>query len=146
MGFDLYIWYISYIFAEKNLDMNITASARAASRRKLIDIPEDVFRTLSIRATAMGTNLKKLIEDILIREANDMDDAEVYKYLASTRPEGKIMLSDAEQDEFERKMGIGKYRWRSNFLRSLLRQWKNCQVKSETQWLQLSMRLLIPIA
>lgn len=53
---------------------------------------------------------KKLIEDILIREANDMDDAEVYKYLASTRPEGKIMLSDAEQDEFERKMGIGKYR------------------------------------
>lgn len=90
--------------------MNITASARAASRRKLIDIPEDVFRTLSIRATAMGTNLKKLIEDILIREANDMDDAEVYKYLASTRPEGKIMLLDAEQDEFERKMGIGKYR------------------------------------
>lgn len=53
---------------------------------------------------------KKLIEDILIREANDMDDAEVYKYLASTRPEGKIMLLDAEQDEFERKMGIGKYR------------------------------------
>ena len=90
--------------------MNITASARATSRRKLIDIPEDVFRALSIRATAMGTNLKKLIEDILIREANDMDDAEIYNYLASTRPEGKIMLSDAEQDEFERKMGIGKYR------------------------------------
>lgn len=85
-------------------------SAGNVSHRKLIDIPEDVFSTLSIRAAAMGTSLKKLIEDILVREANDMEDAEVYKYLLSTRPEGKVMLSDAEQDEFERKMGIGKHR------------------------------------
>ena len=90
--------------------MNTTATTTQAPRRKLIDIPEDVFRALSIRAAAMGTNLKKLIEDILIREANDMDDAEVYKYLSATRPEGKVMLSDSEQEEFERKMGIGKFR------------------------------------
>lgn len=90
--------------------MNPAASASNVSHRKLIDIPEDVFRTLTVKAAAMGTSLKKLIEEILIREAEDMDDAEVYKYLVATRPNGKIMLSETEQEEFERKMGLGKYR------------------------------------
>lgn len=90
--------------------MNTVASASNSSHRKLIDIPEDVFRTLSVKAATMGTSLKKLIEEILIREAEDMDDAEVYKYLVASRPDGKIMLSDAEQEDFERKMGIGKFR------------------------------------
>ena len=90
--------------------MDTIASASNTSHRKLIDIPEDVFRTLSVKAAAMGTSLKKLIEEIIIREAEDMDDAEVYKYLVATRREGKVMLSESEQDEFERKMGIGKYR------------------------------------
>lgn len=58
----------------------------------------------------MGTSLKKFIEEILIREAENMDDAEIYKYLVATRPEGKVMLSETEQEEFERKMGLGKYR------------------------------------
>ncbi len=49
----------------------------------------------------MGTNLKKYIEDLLIRESEDMDDAEVYKYLASTRPEGKVMLNTEEKKDFE---------------------------------------------
>ena len=31
----------------------------------------------------MGTNLKKYIEDLLVREIEDMDDAEVYKYLVA---------------------------------------------------------------
>lgn len=83
---------------------------RPSRHRKLIDIPDDVFKTLTIKAAAMGTNLKKLIEDILVQEASEMEDAEVYKYLISTRPEGKEMLSAAEQDDFERRMGIGKYR------------------------------------
>ena len=30
-------------------------------RRKVIDIPEDVFRYLSIKAVAQGTNLKRYI-------------------------------------------------------------------------------------
>lgn len=90
--------------------MSTATPAGTPSHRKLIDIPEDVFSTLNIKAAAMGTSLKKLIEDILIREANDMDDAEVYRYLASTRPDGKVMLSDAEQDDFERRMGLGDYR------------------------------------
>ena len=80
------------------------------SHRKLIDIPEDVFRTLNLKATAMGMNLKKYIEHLLIQEAEEMEDAEVYKYLVATRPEGKVVLTESEQDEFERKMGIGEYR------------------------------------
>ena len=91
--------------------MNIISTSRPkTSRRKLIDIPEDVFTTLSMKATAMGMNLKKYIEHLLIQEAEEMDDAEVYRYLLSTRPEGKVMLTETEQDELERKMGLGKYR------------------------------------
>ena len=90
--------------------MNTAASANNVSHRKLIDIPEDVSRTLNVKAATMGTSLKKLIEDILIREAEDMDDAEVYKYLVDRHPDGKVMLSESEQNEFERKMGLGKYR------------------------------------
>lgn len=90
--------------------MNTATPVSNVSHRKLIDIPEDVFRTLTIRAATMGTSLKKLIEDILIREAEDMDDAEIYKYLVATRPNGKVMLTETEQEEFERKMGLGKYR------------------------------------
>lgn len=76
-------------------------TARIATRRKLIDIPENVFQALNLKAAAMGTNLKKYIEELLIRESEDMDDAEVYKYLVSTRPEGKIMLNAEEKKDFE---------------------------------------------
>lgn len=41
---------------------------------------------------------------------DELDDADVYRYLASTRQEGKVMLSDSEQEEFERRMGLGNYR------------------------------------
>lgn len=98
------------MYLQKNIiQMNTTSSVRNFSHRKLIDIPEDVFRTLTVKAATMGTSLKKLIEEILVREAEDMDDAELYKYLVATRRDGKEMLSDTEQDAFERKMGLGKY-------------------------------------
>ena len=87
-----------------------TQTIKPHVHRKLIDIPDEVFKTLNIKAAAMGTNLKKLIEDIIIQEASDMEDAEVYRYLVSTRPEGKEMLSSQEQDDFEKRMGIGNYR------------------------------------
>ena len=87
-----------------------TQTIKSQNHRKLIDIPDEVFKTLNLKAAAMGTNLKKLIEDIVIQEASDMEDAEVYRYLVSTRSDGQEMLSAQEQDEFERRMGIGKYR------------------------------------
>lgn len=88
----------------------ISTSSSQPSHRKLIDIPEDVFRALSIKATAMGLNFKKYIEQLLMDEANEMEDAELYRYLASTRPEGKEMVCESEKDDFMRRNGIGQYR------------------------------------
>ena len=36
------------------------------TRRKIIDIREDVYRFLSIKAAASGTNLKNYIETLLV--------------------------------------------------------------------------------
>lgn len=80
------------------------------SHRKLIDIPEDVFRTLNLKAAALGINLKKYIEQLLVEEADEMDDAEIYRYLVATRPEGHEMVNDKEKDDFMRRHGIGPYR------------------------------------
>ena len=83
-------------------------TSQPSLHRKLIDIPEDIFSILSIKAAARGLSLKKFLEAIIVREAQQMEDAELYKYLVATRPEGKIMLSPSEQEEFERKLGIFK--------------------------------------
>ena len=88
----------------------ISANPAQPSHRKLIDIPEDVFRALTLKAAAMGINLKKYIEQLLIEEANGMEDAELYHYLISTRPEGQVMVNETEKDDFMRRHGIGKYR------------------------------------
>ena len=90
--------------------MSTTQTVGINTRRKLIDIPENVFQALNIKAAAMGTNLKKYIEELLVQEAEEMDDAEVYKYLVATRPEGKIMLNEQEKDDFMRKHKLGAYR------------------------------------
>lgn len=82
--------------------MNSTSTVGMPTHRKLIDIPENVFQALNIKAAAMGTNLKNYIEELLIREIEDMDDAEIYRYLVSTRPEGKTMLNKQEQTDFEK--------------------------------------------
>lgn len=83
-----------------------TQAIKQQLHRKLIDIPDEVFKILNIKAAAKGTNLKRLIEDIVAQEASDMEDAEVYKYLVSTRPEGQGMLSEVGQENFEKRMGI----------------------------------------
>lgn len=87
-----------------------TVTQPQPSRRKLIDIPEDVFRTLNLKAAALGINLKKYIEQLLVEEANEMDDAEIYRYLVANRPEGKEMVDEQEKDDFMRRHGIGQYR------------------------------------
>ena len=73
----------------------------APSHRKLIDIPDDVFKTLSMKAALVGMNLKKFIESLLVAEAEEMDDAEVYRYLVSTRPDGLEILEGKEKEDFE---------------------------------------------
>ena len=82
--------------------MNSTAlSGRESSRRKLIDIPDGVFRALSVKAAATGMNLKNYIEKLLAEDASEMDDAELYRFLAATRPQGQVMLDPKEKADFE---------------------------------------------
>ena len=57
-------------------------------KRKLIDIPYDIFKTLAIKAASTGMSLKKYIESLVIKEADDFSDAELYGILCETRPEG----------------------------------------------------------
>lgn len=49
----------------------------------------------------MDTNLQIDRDKPLKCEGKSLNDAEEYKYLVSKNPEGKIMLSETEQAEFE---------------------------------------------
>ncbi len=71
-------------------------------KRKLIDIPEDTFRKLSIMAAAEGNSLKAFIENLLITEASFVNDEEIYRELLLVEPEGKILASAEEQKAFEK--------------------------------------------
>lgn len=102
--------YMVYLCAKITFMNTTTVTQSQPSHRKLIDIPEDVFRALNLKAAALGINLKKYIEQLLVEEANEMDDAEIYRYLAATRPDGKVMVSEQEKDDFMRRHGIGQYR------------------------------------
>ena len=81
-------------------------TATVQTRRKNIDIREDVYRFLSIKATASGTNLKKYIEALLEKEVEDMDEAATYQYLCNVRPDGGVALTDEESADFENWLGI----------------------------------------
>ncbi len=77
------------------------------SKRKIIDIEANVFKSLSLMATEQGTNLKKLIEDKLTEIAEDFEDRKIYDYLvATTHPEDMEVLDDEEAKEFEKSLGL----------------------------------------
>ncbi|WP_167616936.1 hypothetical protein [Maribellus sediminis] len=78
----------------------------ANKKRKVIDLDENTFRILSIRAAAKGTNLKNLIENSLKSMADNLEDSELYSYLLDVDPEGKEYLNKAEQQAFEKEMGL----------------------------------------
>ena len=83
--------------------MNTTA---VQTKRKNIDIREDVYRFLSIKAAASGTNLKNYIEALLEKEVEDMDEAATYQYLCNVRPDGDVELSEEETKDFEDWLGL----------------------------------------
>ena len=62
-----------------------------ATRRKIIDIPEDIFRYLSVKAAMQGTNLKRYIEGLLAKDVEDMlagmDDNDAYRWLSKNEPD-----------------------------------------------------------
>jgi len=71
-------------------------------KRKIIDIPENTFRNLSIMAATEGKNLKPFIEGILISQAKVISDEDIYQELLKTDLEGKMMASGEETGEFEK--------------------------------------------
>lgn len=81
-------------------------TATIPSRKKLISLKEDTFKSLSIMAIQHGTNLKHFIETLLDRVASDGDDARLYEYLTQTDPEGNVMLGAKEKEDFERRLNV----------------------------------------
>ena len=81
-------------------------TAALRTKRKNIDIREDVYRFLSIKAAASGTNLKSYIESLLEKEVEDMDEAATYQYLCNVRPDGDVELSEEETKDFENWLGL----------------------------------------
>lgn len=75
-------------------------------KRKIIDLNEDTFKTLSIMAIQKGTNLKNYIEEVLNELAEDYEDAKLYAKLSKEKPEGNVMLNEKEQTEFENWLGV----------------------------------------
>jgi len=63
------------------------------SRRKLIDIEEDVCKMLSVKAATQGISLKKYIENLLVSDAEKMKNTDIFKALfpngMSPHQEGK---------------------------------------------------------
>lgn len=78
--------------------MNTAALDKVEKTKKLIDLPNDVCHRLAIKAAAMGTSVKRLIESIVIDSIEDIDDDAIFAYLCKTRPEGNELMSDEEQE------------------------------------------------
>jgi hypothetical protein len=76
------------------------------SKRKIIDLDENTFRILSVKAAMKGTNLKRLIESSLRGMADDIEDSELYAFLVKEYPGGKKTLNSQEKDNFETWLGV----------------------------------------
>jgi hypothetical protein len=83
--------------------------ATLPTKRKLIDLTEDTIRTLSVKAALEGTNVKKLIENMLLSEAIRIEEeAEyaMYVHLLQSDPNGKVYLSQEESLNLEKRLGL----------------------------------------
>ena len=78
--------------------MNTIVIKKEEKTKKLIDLPNDVCHRLAIKAAAMGTSVKRLIESIVIDSMEDTDDDTIFAYLCKRRPEGNELMSDDEQE------------------------------------------------
>ena len=66
-----HIYRIYFVSLRKREIMEATVT----HRRKIIDLKEDTFKALSVMAARQGTNLKKLIENLLDKTAEEYDVA-----------------------------------------------------------------------
>ena len=79
---------------------------KTETKRKIINLDESTFKTLSIMAIENGTNLKNYIEHLLSDIADDYEDSRLYAKLIKERPEGQVMLNEQEKAEFEDLLGV----------------------------------------
>lgn len=75
-------------------------------KRKNIDIKAETFRTLSIRAAEQGTNLKKYIETLLDKMAEEEEDLLLYNKYVKNDSECREFLNKEEQTAFEKEIGL----------------------------------------
>ena len=76
------------------------------SKRKIIDLDDTTFKTLSIMAIEEGTNLKNYIEKVLSEIADNYEDSKLYAKLSKERPEGHVILNQQEKTDFENWLGV----------------------------------------
>ncbi|MDF9830836.1 hypothetical protein [Parabacteroides sp. PF5-6] len=81
-------------------------STTTLKKKKLIEMNENTFRSLSIMAAKQGTNLKRYIENLLSQEAEKIDDKVIYDHLLNSDPEGKEYLNAQETKDLENWLGI----------------------------------------
>ena len=84
----------------------MSSATLTPSKRKIIDLNEDTFKTLSIMAIQKGTNLKKYIEDVLNELAENYEDAKLYAKLSKENPHANIMLNEQEKADLENWLGV----------------------------------------
>ena len=84
----------------------MSSATLTPSKRKIIDLNEDTFKTLSIMAIQKRTNLKKYIEDVLNELAENYEDAKLYAKLSKENPDGNIMLNEQEKADLENWLGV----------------------------------------
>ena len=82
------------------------ATTALKSKRIIIDLSEDTFRSLSIMAANKGTNLKNLIECLLDKAAEAYDENNQYAWLSENISEGKEMVGEEEKKSFESCLGV----------------------------------------
>ena len=46
------------------------------------------------------------MESLLIDAASKIDDVAIYEHLSRTQPDGHVMVSTEEKEEFEKKYGL----------------------------------------
>jgi hypothetical protein len=69
-------------------------------QKKLIDLPKDTMKVLSLQAVSKGVSLKKYIEEILEDKVEETYEDLVLLQLSSTA-EANEWLSDTEEQEFD---------------------------------------------
>lgn len=73
-----------------------------------LNVEPGVFDVLNILAEKKGQCLKSYLESVITEQADDAAEAELYKWLVKTEPEGLEILSDEEQAAFEKEMETWK--------------------------------------